>query len=117
MALNLMESKQYTGRYWECPMCAEKYYPPRAGEVRQPVSLRGTCSHDICMHCIIATACPVQLKKAIDKGKSVEVHCPIVCGERATDAGGDSFLMGSNGSYTEGDCAWSGGKWINVNVG
>jgi hypothetical protein len=88
MASNLMESKQCSGRYWDCPMCAMKIYPPRMGEIRQPVSLVGTCSHDICMSCIIATACPVQLKKAIDKGKSVEVHCPIVCGEKGDVCGG-----------------------------
>ena len=38
MASNLIESKRYTLRYWECPMCAKKYYPPRAGGGGTPPS-------------------------------------------------------------------------------
>ena len=89
-----MESNQYTGRYWECPMCAKKYYPPRAGEVHHQVGLRGTCSHDICMRCITATACPVQLNEAIDTGKPVEVQCPIVFGEEGGGCGGTFLIDG-----------------------
>ena len=102
MASNLMESKQCSGRSWDCPMCAMKIYPPRMGEIRQPVSLVGTCSHDICMSCIIATACPVQLKKAIDKGKSVEVHCPIVFGEKGDGCGGKFLIDGQQWEVSEG---------------
>ena len=103
MASNLMESNQYTGRYWECPMCAKKYYPPRAGEIREPVSLRGTCSHDICMRCIIATACPVQLNKAIDTGKPVEVQCPIVFGEEGGGCGGTFLIDGQQWGVSGGN--------------
>lgn len=102
MASNLMESSQYTGQYWDCPMCAKKIYPPRMGEIRQPVSLRGTCSHDICMSCIIATACPVQLKKAIKTGKLVEVHCPIVFGEKGDGCGGTFLIDGQQWEVCKG---------------
>ena len=94
MASNLMESNRYTGRYWECPMCAKKFYPPRAGEVRQPVSLRGTCSHDMCMRCVVEWACPVQLNEAIDTGKPVTVQCPIVFGEEGDRCEGTFLIDG-----------------------
>ena len=78
MALDLVESWRMTGRYWECPACATKYYPPRAGEVLEPFCVRGTCCHDICICCIVGNACLMQLNKAVDTGKSVEVQCLII---------------------------------------
>ena len=78
MALDLVESRRMTGRYWECPACTTKYYPPRAGEVLEPFCVRGTCRHNICIRCIVGNACPMQLNKAVDTGKSVEVQFPII---------------------------------------
>ena len=115
MTSNLIESKQYTGRYWECPICAKKIYPPKEGEVRQPVSLRGSCSHNICMRCIITTAGAVQLKKAIDTGKQLEVHCPIAFGGEGGGCGGIFLIDGKEWGVSGGDIYHRVIEWYDGN--
>ena len=97
MALDLVELRRMTGRYWECPACVTKYYPPRVGEVLEPFCVRGTCRHDICIRCIVGNACPMQLNEAVDTGKSIEVQCPII------------FVNG--GSRCKGTIVLDGQRW------
>ena len=92
MALDLVESWRMAGRYWECPTCATKFYLLRAGEVLELFCLRGTCCHDICIRCIMGTAC-----KAVDTGKQVEVQCLII------------FING--GSRCKGSILHAGQRW------
>ena len=71
-----------------------KYYPPKAREVFQPFNVRGTCRHDICICCIVGTAYPMQLNKAVDTGKSVKVQCPIIFVNGGRRCNGTVVLVG-----------------------
>ena len=102
MASNLVESRRFSGRCWECPACTTKYYPPKAGEVSQPFNVRGSCRHDICIRCIVGTACPMQLNEALDTGKSVEVQCPIIFVNGGRRCSGTVILDGQKWGVMEG---------------
>ena len=103
MASDLVESQRMTGRYWECPACTTKYYPPIVGEVLQPFNVRGSCRHDICIRCIVGTACPMQLNEALDTGKSVEVQCPIIFVNGGRRCSGTVVLDGQKWGVMEGN--------------
>jgi len=67
------------------------------------------------MRCIITTACAVQLKKAIDTGKQLEVHCPIAFGGEGGGCGGIFLIDGKEWGVSGGDIYHRVIEWYDGN--